>query len=122
MNPRFSSIVEVHRGPRRWVYLPYAVILAAALLFGLADGQRLSGLWLYAELIPAFLVQLAWPTIAGWLITFAGCVGLWLNPFFIVILAPGTGVGILWLAVLAPGSLAPLYMFRPRISDRISER
>jgi len=56
--------------------------------------------------------------MAGWLVTFAGCLGLWLTAFFIAVLEPGAnGSSILWLAILAPVSLAPLYIFRPRIGD-----
>jgi len=104
---------RVHRGPKRWVNLPYAIVVGALLLLGLADESPLGGVLAYLVLLPLFVIQLARPTVAGWVTI----VGSW---FVLIFLNMLQTLGIaeynnwaLTLIGLAP--LVPLYIFRPRM-------
>ncbi|MGO9230554.1 MAG: hypothetical protein ACLQKA_15290 [Bryobacteraceae bacterium] len=112
------TIVQLHYGPRQWVYLPYALILSGVVLLGFADDQTPAGLWYYFVVISLFVIQLVLPTIAGWVAAFAGWLGLWLTALVIVIFDPPMGaLSVVLVVALAAVSLVPLYIFRPRLSD-----
>lgn len=113
-----SSIFRVRHGPRRWVFLPHATLLGLFLLVGLAVEPDRGLLLAYFVLVPIFVIQIALPTFAGWIVAFSG----WLTFCAIVILGElrsvrhGATVPIsIWLLLaLAVLSSAPLYLLRPR--------
>jgi hypothetical protein len=104
---------KTHHGPKRWIYLAYALLLAGTFLFGLGAAEAYpSDLWPYLALLAIFTIQLIWPTITGWV---AG-VGGWFVFFFVVPVCQGVPIGLfgfLW----SVGLLVPLYVFRPRAAD-----
>ena len=111
----FSSIFRVHHGPRRWVNLPYAIVVGAILLLSVGDDSPSVA---YLVLLPLFLIQLAWPTVAGW----AAIVGAWFVLIFLTMLGARLFEGIAefnnWVLVLVGlAPLVPLYIFRPRLRD-----
>jgi hypothetical protein len=109
---------QVHHGPRQWIYLPYALILSGVFPLGAIDDYTPADLWPYLLLISIFVIQLVLPTFAGWAAAFIGWVGLWLTALVIAILFDHFGAPSLLLIVgLASASSAPLYIFRPRLSD-----
>jgi hypothetical protein len=106
----------VHHGPRRWVFLPHAVLFAFALLFGLAEGVELGLLLVYFLLVPVFVIQIALPTFAGWIVAFSGwlafCSLLFLDHRAIRLGAtPAIDIWLLLAFVVL--SSAPLYLLRP---------
>jgi hypothetical protein len=112
-----SSIFRVHHGPRRWVFLPHVILFASGLLLGLAEGVELALLLVYIALVPIFLIQIALPTFAGWIVAFSG----WLVfcSMFIEAEYRRFGLGLVnvigfWLLLaLAVLFSAPLYLLRP---------
>ena len=106
----FHLAIRIHHGPKRWIYLPYALLLACTFLFGLGSAEAYpSDLWPYLALLAIFMVQLIWPTILGWGAAFGG----WFAFFFVHDVCTGVSLGpfgFLWTV----GLLVPLYLFRPR--------
>ena len=112
-----SSMFRVHRGPRRWVFLPHAVLCAFCLLVGLFMVDDLRLLLVYMVLLPGFVIQIALPTRAGWIVAFSG----WLAFCSLIIFdecrelrfgaIPGINIWLL-LAIVVQSS-APLYLLRP---------
>ena len=90
MNPqRLRLALRIHHGPKRWIYLPYALLLAGAFLFGLGSEAYISQLWTYLALLPVFLIQLVWPTFVGWRVAFGG----WFALFFVYDVCTGVPLG-----------------------------
>jgi len=112
--------IRLRYGPRRWVYLPYPLILSGLVLLGFADDQTATGLWPYFLLISVFVIQLVLPTFAGWIAALAGWLGLWLIALVIAIVLDHYGAPeLLLIAALASASSAPLLIFRPRLNDHV---
>lgn len=110
----------MHHGPRRWVYLPYALILTCVLLLGAVDDLSPTDLWPYLVLISLFIIQLVLPTLAGWVVTLVGWLVLWLAALFFAIFLDYYGVlEVLIIVALASASSVPLYLFRPRLNDPV---
>jgi len=112
----FSSMIRVHHGPKRWVNLPYAVVVGALLLLGEGTDETASVACMV--LLPLFAIQLIWPTVAGW----AAIVGSWFVLVFLTMLWARLFLGITefnnWVLILAGlAPLVPLYIFRPRFRD-----
>ena len=113
-----SSIFRVHRGPRRWVFLPHVILLAFALVVGVVEGVELGLLLPYIVLVPLLVIQIALPTFAGWVMAFSG----WLAYCSLFVFDEcreirfGTKpwVNIWLLLALVVLSSAPLYLLRPR--------
>ena len=104
--------IRIHRGPKRWVYLAYALLMAGTFLFGLGSEAYPSDLWPYLVLLAVFVIQLIWPTITGW----GAGIGGWFVFFFLIPVCQGVSNGVfgfLW----SVGLLVPLYAFRPRAAD-----
>jgi len=119
LSPGFvSSIFRVHHGPRRWVFLPHAVLLAFFLLMGLAEGVELGLLLVYFVLVPILVVQIALPTFAGWILAFAGWTTICSMYMFLEyrrIRMGAISATELWLSLaVVVLSTAPLYFLRPR--------
>ncbi len=109
---------RVHHGPKRWVNLPYALLMALFMLWAQVDDTDFLGLLPYLVLLPLFTIQLLWPTVAGW----AAIVGCWI----VLLLVPILDLVIFlhikdmdgWkLALFGLAPLIPLYIFRPRLRD-----
>jgi hypothetical protein len=109
---RLGLAIRIHHGPKRWIYLPYALLLAGTLLFGLGSEAYVSELLAYVVLLPIFVIQLIWHTIIGWRAAFGG----WFAFFFVYDIWTGVSLGALGF-LWAIGLLVPLYVFRPRESD-----
>ena len=111
-----SSIFRVHHGPRRWVFLPHAILFTFALLVGLAEGVELGLLLVYLVLVPVFVLQIALPTFAGWIVAFSGwlafCTLLFLDHRTIRFGAT-PAIDIWFLLAFVVLSSAPLYLLRP---------
>jgi hypothetical protein len=111
------SMFKVHRGPRRWVPLPYAILCAFSLLAGFFMVQDLLLLLPYSVLLPIFVIQIALPTRAGWIVAFSAwvmcCSGAILLDYRAFRLGV-YGAAHMWvLLALAVLSSAPLYLLRP---------
>jgi hypothetical protein len=111
-----SSIFRVHHGPRRWVFLPHAILFTFALLVGLAEGVELGLLAVYLVLVPVFTIQIILPTFAGWIVAFSGwlvfCALLVLDHSAIRLGAtPGIDIWLLLAFVVL--SSVPVYLLRP---------
>ena len=108
LKQRFFLAIRIQHGPKRWVYLPYILLMAGTFLFGLGSEIDPSGLWPYLVLLSVFTIQLIWPTMMGW----AAAVGGLFIFFFLFPVFSGVPLGFfgfLW----AVGLLVPLYLFRP---------
>jgi len=112
----FRELVQVHRDWKRWVNLPYVLLLAVCLLLGFGDDATPDSLLPYFILLPLFLIQLLWPTVAGGAATIGGGFVL----FFVSMLVARLDSGITefnnWvLVLLGLFPLIPLFIFRPRL-------
>jgi hypothetical protein len=110
-----SSMFRVHHGPKRWVNLPYALAVACCIPLALADDVVPVQ---YLVLLPLFVIQLAWPTVAGW----AATIGAWFVLMFVPMLVMRFFYDITeitnWaLVLIGLAPLIPLYIFRPRLRD-----
>jgi hypothetical protein len=70
----------------------------------------------FIALLAAFLIQLAWPTVFGWRVTFAGWLGFLLLALFLAFLDPVIESSGLWMLGVQFASLMVLYFLRPRVS------
>lgn len=109
-------MIRIHHGPKRWVNLPYAVVVGALLLLGEGTDETASVACLV--LLPLFAIQLIWPTVAGW----AAIVGSWFVLVFLAMLWARLFFGITefnnWILILVGlAPLVPLYILRPRLRD-----
>jgi hypothetical protein len=109
---------RVHHGPKRWVNLPYALLMALMLLWAQVDDTEFLGLLPYLVLLSLFTIQLVWPTVAGW----AATVGCWFVLIFGLLFALRffgdiTEITIWELVLIGLAPLIPLYIFRPRLRD-----
>jgi len=109
---------RVQSGERRWVNLPYALAMALVLLIGLVSEETPGALLPYLVLLPLFIIQLLWPTLAGW----AAIMVAWFVLFFLWMLYARLYVGITefnnWaLVLIGLAPMVPLYIFRPRSQD-----
>lgn len=106
---------RVHHGPKRWVNLPYALAMACCIPLSAVDEVVPVT---YLVLLALFVIQLAWPTVAGWAATF----GAWFVLVFGLLFALRffgdiTEITIWELVLLGLAPLIPLYIFRPRLRD-----
>jgi hypothetical protein len=93
-------------------------VVGATLLYGLADESPTSELKPYLVLLPLFVIQLAWPTVAGW----AAIVSAWFVLIFLSMLVARLFLDITeytnWaLVLIGVAPLIPLCIFRPRLRD-----
>ena len=108
----FQLATRIHHGPKRWIYLPYALLMAGTFLFGLGSEIDVGGLWPYLVLLSIFTIQFIWPTITGWGVA----VGCWFIFFFAIPFFQGVSLGLIGF-LWSVGLLAPLYLFPPDNSD-----
>lgn len=112
---RFARLIERRRKATRWIYIPYAAVLAAALVMGLVMGEPPSSLVTNMIVLLILIVQTIRPTILGW----TAIVVSWFCIGFLGLLYARIFMGIwefnnwvLLLVGLLP--LVPLFLLRPR--------
>jgi hypothetical protein len=114
----FFSMIKVRHDAKRWIYVPYALALATVLFFGVVSEEERGSLLPYLVLLPLIIIQLFWPTVAGW----AAIVVTWFVLIFLNMLYARLFIGItefnIWVLVLI-GLLpiVPLYIFRPHSQE-----
>jgi hypothetical protein len=111
---RVFALIAAHPQARRWIYIPYAVIVAAWILMGLVMGEPAGSLAANSALLLVLVVQIMRPTILGWAVVFV----LWFCFAFVGLLYARIFMGIVefnnWV-LLCVGilPLLPLFVFRP---------
>jgi hypothetical protein len=113
---------QMQRRLRRWIYLPYSLVLASLVLSGLASEEPFWRLWPYFVPLLVFLVQLARPTLGGWYAIIAAWFVCCFLSFLKERVLEGGTIGDNWFLLsfgLAP--LVPLYIFRPRSAHSVPQ-
>jgi hypothetical protein len=109
----FRGLTQVHRDRRRWVNLPFVLLLASSIFWGVVGGEPLGELLPFFILLPLFLIQLLWPTIAGW----AATIVTWSVPCILIIFEARSECGCTvcgWaLSAFLLAYLIPLFIYRP---------
>jgi hypothetical protein len=113
----FAEMTRRQQGSRRWVNLPFIVVLGGLATLGFADGERLSTLWPYIVLLLIFLFQCIWPTLMGWILSISSWLLIAFGYSLFERIAHGIGgfsIGFLCIWGVVPAVL--LCFFRPRSS------
>ena len=115
MDDRLYRLISFRRKATRWIYIPYAVVVAAMLTMGLVMGEPPGSLTANFMVLLILVIQAFRPTILGW----TAIVVSWFCIGFLGLLYARIFLGIWefnnWVLVLVGIlPLVPLFLLRPR--------